>query len=104
MFSMEYTKKIEPDDLEVGMKVTVLRGQPIKQVKTTLAGKTLKSPYKYDQSYQGDILTVEAISFPYAVFSRREPRPENDIKLDLRKWDIGELSEEYINYLESLNE
>jgi len=95
---------LKPDDFEVGMIVTVLRGCPLNDI--GLAGLlgmgeviTETKTQSYDNSYKGDLLKVKAVSLPYLCLERISKYKHNcnTISLDTRRWIFTKLSQDYID-------
>jgi hypothetical protein len=81
------------DDIQVGMKVTVLAWRPRQRV---VMGRDLTSTVVVmsDTSWMGDVLTVEALALTY--ISCRDARHGTAISIDTREAELMRLSKEYV--------
>lgn len=89
---MEY----QQEDIQKGDFVTVLVGQKYEHHSDSMLGGTA-TLVNEDNSYKGDVLEVLCVDYPFAIFKNHSdrvlPRP---INLDLRKWKLKKLSQEYV--------
>jgi hypothetical protein len=90
-------RKLEMDDIRVGMYITVLRGQ--------IEQRTVRGPMgpatttKEMSHYNGKVLEVTAVDMPYIAVKVYDSRCGRNDSLDLRKIEVMALSYEYIHNL-----
>jgi len=90
-------RKLEMDDIRIGMYITVLRGKVEQRVFPTPNGPEVQ--YKEKDHYNGKVLEVIALDLPYIVVTCHESRGKRNDTLDLRHIEILRLTPEYINSL-----
>jgi hypothetical protein len=90
-------RKLEMDDIRIGMYVTVSRGKMDQRVFPTPNGPEIQ--YREKDHYNGKILEVVALDMPYMVFTCHETRGKRNDTIDLRNVEIMRLSSEYIHSL-----
>lgn len=91
---------LQIDDIKVGMIVTVLKGQEYTNSSNSfgLFGNTATATVTEDNSYKGDVLRVEALALPYVcLVDLKRPKCYGAINLDLRKWKLMKLPQDYID-------
>lgn len=90
--------KLQPDDIEVGMYVTVLEWNP--QERTYNAGGIFDegqviTKVHRDGSWCGDVLIVRAICLPYIVVDGNRDYMVG-LQLDIRRLSLMKLTPEYV--------
>ena len=90
-------RKLEMDDIRVGMYITVLRGQTEQRVFPTPSGPIIK--HKEKDHYNGKVLEIIALDLPYVVITCHEPRGKRNDSLDLRHVEVMALTPKYIHNL-----
>ncbi len=103
-------KFLAPDDIQKGMRVTVLENKPLQDPFNSrpsfpLPGDEWKGNDNVaqatgitDRSYMGDVLTVTAVDYPYIAL-KKESRYEHDrypVTIDIRRTTLMQLSDEYV--------
>lgn len=93
---------LKQDDLEVGMKVTVLKWHPREVPGSGLLGLLtnegggVATRTVQDHSWCGDVLVVTAINLPFVVVDELTGSQLKGVDLDLRRLDLMKISEEFI--------
>jgi len=90
-------RKLEMDDVRIGMYITVLNGKMEQRVFPGPDGPVVK--YKEKDHYNGKILEVIALDMPYIIVTCHEPRGSRNDTLDLRHVEIMHLTGRYIHSL-----
>jgi len=94
-------RKLEMDDVRVGMYITVLKGKMEQKIFLTPEGPIIKKQEKYNLN--GKILEVVALDMPYMLVTCHESFGTRKESLDLRVIEVMALSQEYIhNFLPDL--
>ena len=93
------SKLLEADDLNIGMFITVLRGEETKRV--ILARNGPEPDIKENKSFNGKVLKILAIDLPYIIiqFYNVIGKRQTD-NLDTREVKLGTVSTEYIKELQ----
>lgn len=90
------------EDLKVGMHVTITKHIRKKNKNQMNPLKETETKMVKDKSYQGDVLKVECLEYPFVIFRNLTENPESPgnstIQLDMRKEiEFMRLSDKYIN-------
>ena len=90
-------RKLEMDDIRVGMYVTILKGEIEEKVIPGPVGpKVISREKKY---YNGNVLEILALDLPYMVVMVHDRLRSRQDSIDLRRVEIMSLSPEYIQNL-----
>jgi hypothetical protein len=87
-------RKLEMDDIRVGMYITALRGKVEQRVFPTPSGPEVQ--YKEKDHYNGKVLEVTALDMPYIVVTCHESRGSRNDSIDLRHVEVMRITPEYI--------
>lgn len=96
--------KLEMDDIRVGMFVTILRGKRIGYSSQFAPDGTSSPIIKYDSSYNGKVIKILAVNFPYVVTDVYRIGPIKKLiwkrqEFDLREIILQRIDKEYIKAL-----
>lgn len=87
-------RKLELDDVKIGMYITVLRGKMVPRNFPPM--KSSEDQYKEKDHYNGKVLEITALDMPYIAITCYEPRGSRNDTLDLRHFEIMRITPEYI--------
>ena len=90
-------RKLEMDDVRVGMYVTVTKGEMLINMSSSPDGPIVVK--KENKMHKGNVLQVLALEFPFIVINRFSSIGESVHSLDLREVEVIQLSLEYIKHL-----
>ena len=90
-------RKLEMDDIRVGMYITVLKGKTEQRVLPTPNGPEIQ--YREMSQYNGKILEVLSLDLPYMAITCHEARGKRNDSLDLRHIEVMALTPEYVHGL-----
>jgi len=91
-------KIISPGELSVGQNVTVLNWLPRvhEEIGYENFAPTLIKTTHVDHSYEGDVLNIKAIDLPFIIVEEARKYKMGPFKLDTRRANLMELSEDYV--------
>jgi len=90
-------RKLEMDEVRVGMYITVLKGKMDQRVYPSPDGPQVQK--KERDHYNGKVLEVISLDLPYIVVKCHEPKGARNDSLDLRCTEVMHLTPEYIGAL-----
>jgi len=85
------------DEVRIGMYITVLKGKMEQKVFPGHTGPIVVNQEKCH--YNGKVLEVLCVDFPYVVINIHEGFGSRRDQLDLRKIDVMQLDPDYVNKL-----
>jgi len=96
--------KLEMDDIRVGMFVTILRGRENGYRPIPNEDGSFTQVISYDDRYNGKVLEVKAVNYPYIAVNHYWAKSKKDIEykvfnLDLREIILEKIGKEYIKAL-----